>query len=89
MPVGDGDLGTVRVVVDLREGVREAPNPGADPKVKGKVRKDKNLVPVNNDFDLYSMGKDGASTPAFTAKMSQDDIVRANNGKYVGLVADY
>ena len=62
---------------------------GADTKGKGKLRKDKNLVPVNNDFDLYSMGKDGASTPAFTAKMSQDDIVRANNGKYVGLVADY
>jgi len=26
-------------------------------KTKGKARKDKNLVPINSDFDLYSMGK--------------------------------
>lgn len=26
-------------------------------KGKGKMRKDKNLVPINSDFDLYSMGK--------------------------------
>src|SRR5207253_366303 len=25
----------------------------------GHVRKDKNIVPINSDFDLYSMGKDG------------------------------
>ena len=26
----------------------------------GQARKDKNLVPINADFDLYSLGKDGA-----------------------------
>ena len=55
----------------------------------GKRRKDKNLVPINNDFDLYSFGEDGLSVPPLTAKHSQDDIVRANNGGYVGLAGDY
>jgi general secretion pathway protein G len=55
----------------------------------GDVRKDRNLVPINSDYDLYSMGKDGRSAPALTSKMSRDDIVRANNGGYVGLVENY
>jgi general secretion pathway protein G len=56
---------------------------------KGKVRKDHKLVPINSDYDLYSMGKDGQSQPPLTAKASRDDIVRANNGDYVGLAARY
>lgn len=55
----------------------------------GKQRKDQNLVPVNSDFDLYSEGKDGKSAPAFTSALSRDDIVRANDGVYVGLALDY
>ena len=56
---------------------------------KDKMRKDRSLHPVNTDFDLYSMGKDGKSVAAFTAKVSQDDIVRANNGRFFGLVSAY
>ncbi|MBW2429427.1 MAG: prepilin-type N-terminal cleavage/methylation domain-containing protein [Deltaproteobacteria bacterium] len=56
---------------------------------KGKPRKDHFMVPVNSDFDLYSMGKDGQSLAPFTAKASRDDIVRANDGKYVGLASEY
>lgn len=55
----------------------------------GKVRKNRNLVPVNNDYDLYSKGPDGASQSPFTAKASQDDIVRANDGAFFGRVSDY
>lgn len=62
---------------------------GAGLKGKGALRKDKNLVPINSDYDLYSMGKDGASVSPLTAKPSRDDIVRANNGKFVGPAADY
>jgi general secretion pathway protein G len=58
-------------------------------KGKGKARKNKNLVPINSDFDLYSMGKDGASKGPLTAKASRDDIVRANDGRFVGLASDY
>ncbi|MFO7839007.1 MAG: prepilin-type N-terminal cleavage/methylation domain-containing protein [Desulfosalsimonadaceae bacterium] len=56
---------------------------------KGKLRKDKFLVPVNTDFDLYSPGRDGKSRAPFTAKSSRDDVVRANNGDYFGLVEGY
>ena len=56
---------------------------------KGKVRKDHNLVPLNTDFDLYSMGPDGKSVSPLTAKASRDDIIRANNGSYVGTAANY
>jgi len=55
----------------------------------GALRKDKFLVPVNTDFDLYSMGKDGKSQTPFPAKASRDDVVRANNGGYFGLVEYY
>jgi general secretion pathway protein G len=61
----------------------------SDAKNNGKSRKDKNLVPLNADFDLYSMGQDGMSVSPLTAKASRDDIVRANNGGFIGLAADY
>lgn len=59
------------------------------PKTNGTARKDHFLVPLNSDFDLYSTGKDGASAPALTAKASADDIIRANNGGFIGLAARY
>ena len=62
---------------------------GKKKKSVGKMRKDHNMVPVNSDYDLYSKGKDGKSQTPFTAKASRDDIVRANNGRYIGLVSDY
>ncbi len=58
-------------------------------KGKGNFRKDKNLVPINSDFDLYSMGQDGQSAPPLTAKQSWDDIVRASDGGYVGIASEY
>jgi general secretion pathway protein G len=61
----------------------------ADKKSKGKMRKDQFLVPVNSDYDLFSMGSDGQSVAPFTAKHSLDDIVRANNGGFVGLASDF
>ena len=57
--------------------------------IKGKWRKDRFLVPINADFDLYSMGEDGKTVAPITAKASHDDIIRANNGDYVGLVSKY
>lgn len=56
---------------------------------RGQMRKDRSLVPVNTDFDLYSMGRDKGSTPPFTARNSHDDIVRASDGAYLGFAADY
>jgi len=62
---------------------------GAGVNGRGQYRKDRNLVPVNTDYDLYSKGKDGKSASPFTSALSQDDIVRCNNGSYFGLVSDY
>ncbi|MFZ1766009.1 MAG: prepilin-type N-terminal cleavage/methylation domain-containing protein [Candidatus Nitrotoga sp.] len=64
----------------------------SDPNIKGakgKARKDHNLVPINSDFDLYSMGKDGQSVSPLTAKASRDGIVRANNGRFIDSASIY
>jgi general secretion pathway protein G len=56
---------------------------------QNELRKDHNLHPINTDFDLYSVGPDGASQKPLTAGPSQDDVVRANNGSYIGVAANY
>jgi general secretion pathway protein G len=55
----------------------------------GALRKDQFLVPINSDFDLYSAGPDGASQPPLAAAPSWDDIVRANDGGFIGVAEDY
>lgn len=59
------------------------------PATAGKARKNKNLVPINSQFDLYSRGRDGKSLPALTAAPSLDDVVIANDGGFVGLAVEY
>jgi general secretion pathway protein G len=56
---------------------------------KGGLRKDGKLNPLNTDFDLYSIGADGKSAGPLSAKASRDDIVRANNGAFIGLGEEY
>jgi general secretion pathway protein G len=55
----------------------------------GKIRKDKNLHPLNSDYDLYSHGPDKQSQTPLTANHSRDDIIRANNGGFIGVAKDY
>jgi general secretion pathway protein G len=56
---------------------------------KGGARKDHALNPINSDFDLYSMGKDGVTKKQITQKNSLDDIIRARDGAFVGLASDF
>lgn len=56
---------------------------------KENRRKDRFLVPLNAEFDLYSMGRDGESEPQITAPKSHDDIVRANEGLYIGPASEF
>jgi general secretion pathway protein G len=60
-----------------------------DAKNKGEVRRDRFNNPLNTDFDLYSMGPDGRTQMELNAHFARDDIVRANNGEYVGIASEY
>ena len=59
------------------------------PGSQGLMRKDRNLVPINTEYDLYSRGPDGDTRPPLTARPSRDDIVRANDGGFIGKASDY
>lgn len=56
---------------------------------KGHLRKDKNMSPINTDFDLYSMGADGRTNKQLVAAGGRDDIVRAANGGFIGLASEH
>jgi len=62
---------------------------GAKGKGKGKGKGLEKDSPLNTDYDLYSMGKDGMSAPALTDDVSKDDIIRADDGGYTGLASEY
>lgn len=55
----------------------------------GLIRKDHSLHPLNSTYDLYSKGKDGQSQAPLTASASRDDVIRANDGGYIGLASGY
>jgi general secretion pathway protein G len=57
--------------------------------LKGAVRKDRFLHPLNSDFDLFSKGADGLSKAPLTDSDSKDDLIRANDGHFVGLGSQY
>jgi general secretion pathway protein G len=52
-------------------------------------RMDRRLNPINADYDLYSLGKDGVSAKELTNHDSLDDVIRANGGAFIGLAADF
>ena len=56
---------------------------------QGPKKKDRFLVPLNSTYDLYSKGKDGLTSTSLQPPASQDDIVRANDGAYVGLGSEF
>jgi len=56
---------------------------------RAQLRKDGELVPLNTDFDLYSLGPDGMTSLSLPAAPSRDDIVRAANGAYIGVASNY
>ena len=55
----------------------------------GAARKDRNLVPLNSDFDLYSMGKDGVTTSPISTTRGRNDIIRANDGRFLDIASKY
>ena len=55
----------------------------------GQFRKDRFLVPLNSDYDLSSMGKDGQTASPITAAKSQDDVIRVGSSNYIGLASQF
>lgn len=56
---------------------------------KGGARKDHALNPLNTDFDLYSVGPDGKTKRQISQKDSLDDLIRARDGAFLGVAADF
>ncbi|MEE9393761.1 MAG: prepilin-type N-terminal cleavage/methylation domain-containing protein [Planctomycetota bacterium] len=48
-----------------------------------------NLGGINGDYDFYSMGPDQQSLPQLAENVSLDDIIRAQNGLFIGTAADF
>lgn len=55
----------------------------------GTPRVDRFGVQVNTTYDLYSVGPDGATSTSLNAGSSFDDVVRANDGGFIGLGGKY
>lgn len=55
----------------------------------GLPRRDKSLRPLNSDFDLYSVGRDGVTHASLLNAKSRDDIVRARDGSFVGTAQEF
>jgi len=55
----------------------------------GSPRVDQDGSAVNVTYDLYSTGADGATSLSLAADSSADDIVRASDGGFAGVVSDY
>ena len=56
---------------------------GGSPRIGG------NGDPVNSAYDLYSAGSDGETALSLAAAASQDDVVLAADGGFVGLASQY
>lgn len=56
---------------------------------RGRARKDGRLNPINSDFDLYSVGEDRRTATPLPSPMSQDDVIRARDGAFLGLASEF
>ena len=52
-------------------------------------RRDGFMFPVNSDYDLFSLGPDGRTAVSLGSQLGKDDILRANNGGYLGPASAY
>ena len=55
----------------------------------GGARRDRSLNPLNTDFDLYSIGKNGQTRLPISQANSLDDVIRVYDGKFVNLASKF
>lgn len=88
LPGGMSAHGAVLPPVAAPGGGQGGPGGGGQTAI-ALARKDRFLVPINSDYDLYSMGADGESRPQLNSTVSRDDVIRARDGAYVGLAESF
>lgn len=52
-------------------------------------RRDRYMFPLNTDYDLFSLGPDCLTAVSLGETVGLDDVIRANNGGFFGVAADY
>lgn len=85
----DPEAGPAPAAVPLAEVAFLDARPSAPPDYSAQMRRDRNMLPLNSDFDLFSFGPDHQSEPAITAMVSLDDVIRADDGSYIGIAKDF
>jgi general secretion pathway protein G len=86
LPVNLGEIGQGALMDPWGNPYQYQPLSSVPP---GKWRKNKFLVPINSAYDLWSMGPDGKSVSPLTAESSRDDIIKANDGSFIGPASAY
>jgi general secretion pathway protein G len=46
-------------------------------------------LPINSEYDLYSLGADGRTDANLRSETGRDDIVRGRDGSYIGPAAGF
>jgi general secretion pathway protein G len=60
-----------------------------EPSTASQARLDRFNVKVNQQFDLYSMGPDKLTAQPLVSAPSQDDIIWASDGGYIGTASQF
>ncbi|MFN9706387.1 MAG: type II secretion system protein [Planctomycetota bacterium] len=84
-----GDLALREVAMAQAQGVLQDFVLLTDLPVPTMQRSDQFSLPLNSDYDLFSIGPDCRSSSSLANEFSLDDVIRANNGGYFGLGKDY
>lgn len=92
-----GDIEAIQISLDTRDTLPDnllslnlnLTDPWGNPYVyvkfpHGTPRVDAFGVQLNTTYDLYSIGKDGSTSTSTNASSSIDDVIRANDGGYIG-----
>lgn len=52
-------------------------------------RRDRYMFPLNTDYDLFSLGPNRSTAVSLGQALSQDDVIRANDGGFFGPASEY
>jgi general secretion pathway protein G len=92
-----GDISAIQTTLETRDSLpdnltgigQNLTDPWGNPYVyvkfpNGTPRVDRFGVDLNTTYDLYSVGQDGSTAGSLNSAVSFDDVVRANDGGFIG-----